>query len=77
MRWFRPNVLDVRYRTFFALFPITIENETRWLEVVKVREEYRYSDWLGYHWLRTNFEPLVSVYPIKEASVADWEDVYE
>lgn len=60
MRWFRPRVLDVRYKTFFALFPVTIKDETRWLEVVKVREVYRYSSWAGYYWKRTDFVPLVS-----------------
>lgn len=58
MRWMRPEVLDVRYRTFFALFPVTIGRETRWLETVRVREVYKYFDYYSsYGWSMTDFEP--------------------
>ncbi len=61
MRWQKPDELDVRYRTFFALFPVTIGKETRWLEMVRVREVYKFFRYYGYFaWDMTNFEPLDS-----------------
>lgn len=41
-----------RIREFFAFLPVTIEAETRWLEKVKVLEEY-YSHCLG--WVKIGF----------------------
>lgn len=34
-----------RDRKFFALWPITIDGETRWLEWVSVYEEYKQGEW--------------------------------
>lgn len=61
MRWNKPKELDERYRTFFAFLPITINGESRWLEIVRVREVYKrinfYGGWYT-GWYMTNFEPL-------------------
>ena len=45
MRWTKPNLGDERIITIFALFPITLNNETRWLEkcTIKQRYEERYN----------------------------------
>lgn len=32
----------IRVKRWFAIFPIMIDNEVRWLEYVTVRQEYRY-----------------------------------
>jgi hypothetical protein len=37
MRWFFKKE---RIKTFFAFLPITINNETRWLEKVVVKQEF-------------------------------------
>jgi hypothetical protein len=59
MRWNEPKELDERYRTFFAFLPVTINGESRWLEIVRVREVYKriFSYGRGW-WYMTNFEPL-------------------
>ena len=41
MRWIRPKHKDEKTKTFFALFPVMLNDETRWLEKVTVK--YRYS----------------------------------
>ena len=41
MRWLEPIVGDQRVTSYFAFFPVTINYETRWLERVKIRQEFR------------------------------------
>lgn len=41
MKWIHPKHGDRKIKTFFALFPIMINYETRWLE--KVTVQYRYN----------------------------------
>lgn len=43
MRWKNkyPSEGDVRIKTRFALFPITIGLENRWMELVRLRQVYR------------------------------------
>lgn len=36
----KPNDLDTRIKTWFALFPVIIDNECRWLETVTVKQIY-------------------------------------
>ncbi|MGU9269768.1 hypothetical protein ACV3Z5_13800 [Clostridium perfringens] len=46
MRWKEPSVGDTRIKKYFAILPVTIKGETRWLEMVKVRERFgRYLCW--------------------------------
>ncbi len=40
MRWKQPKDGDVKIKKIFALFPITSNGETRWLEWVNVECEY-------------------------------------
>lgn len=44
MRWINKIYKEYEQRTIekFLLFPLTIGEETRWLEKVKIRQEYRY-----------------------------------
>lgn len=44
MRYYSPKPDDVRIKTWFAILPVTIDNETRWLERVYVEQKYLY-DW--------------------------------
>ena len=51
---------DIRTLTWFALFPVTIKNETRWLEMISVLYEYRvieqdHETGNRYGWVKTNF----------------------
>lgn len=41
MRFTRPYYGEVRYITKFALLPIQIENEVRWLEKCHIKQVYR------------------------------------
>lgn len=44
MRWdekVKPEVGDARRRTKFLLFPLTVDGESRWLEVCTFLEVYR------------------------------------
>lgn len=41
MRWNEPESGDEKIKRKFALFPITIDGETRWLEWVTIK--YRFS----------------------------------
>lgn len=36
----RPAHLESRVVQYFAIFPVTIEKETRWLEWVMIRQDY-------------------------------------
>lgn len=41
VKYKKPTQLgETRIKTFFAIFPITIGTETRWLEKVTVEQEY-------------------------------------
>ena len=42
MRWNEPETGDTKIKKRFALFPITIDGETRWLEWVVIK--YRFSN---------------------------------
>jgi hypothetical protein len=37
--------------SFFAIFPVTIDNETRWLEFVAVKKVYMLTDMWGRIWV--------------------------
>ena len=49
MRWHKPYYGDKKIITKFALFPITICRETRWLEKVTIEMEYGITMW---HYMR-------------------------
>lgn len=54
MRWKKPNVGDIKTKRKFALLPICINRETRWLEWVNI--EYVYgTDWYEEGWFITRF----------------------
>ena len=57
MRWKEPIDGDVKIKKKFALFPITINYETRWLEWVNIK--YKYSEdcwgWCCCGWIPTEF----------------------
>jgi hypothetical protein len=40
MKYIRPKVGTERVRKYFAILPVSIKRETRWLEVVKVQQKY-------------------------------------
>ena len=40
MRFFKPEYKSLRKRKWFALLPVTIGKETRWLEKVEVEQIY-------------------------------------
>ena len=40
MRWTKPKYGDTKIERKFAILPITIEREARWLEWVTVKYEY-------------------------------------
>lgn len=42
MKFIRADEGDTRTLSFFALFPVTIDKETRWWEHVTVLQVYRY-----------------------------------
>lgn len=43
MRWTKPKNWDIKVKRKFALFPICIDKEVRWLEWVTI--EYVYNKW--------------------------------
>lgn len=43
MRWRKPNDGDTKIKRKFALFPICLNREVRWLEWVTI--EYVYHEW--------------------------------
>lgn len=47
MRWYKhkPKMGDKKIVTKFALFPIEIDNEVRWLEKVTIEMEYGITMW--------------------------------
>jgi hypothetical protein len=50
------QVKGERVREFFALFPVKLNNEIKWMEVVSVREEFRYAFLDGSGWYKVAFE---------------------
>lgn len=46
MRWYAPNRGDFRVIKKFAILPITINGETRWLEWVRIRQEFVATIWI-------------------------------
>lgn len=48
MRWFKPRGGEEKIVKKFAFFPITIHDETRWLETVTIK--YRYYTASSYLW---------------------------
>ena len=40
MRFYKPLINTKRKHKWFALFPVRIKNETRWLETVEVEQIY-------------------------------------
>lgn len=56
MRWTIPNNNDTKIKRKFALFPIKINNEVRWLERVTVKYRYGYSTEIGlFGWFPIEF----------------------
>lgn len=45
MRWYKPTMGDKKIVTKFALFPIQIKHEVRWLEKVTIEMEYGLTMW--------------------------------
>lgn len=41
MRFVEEKLGAVRIKSWFAVFPVTIGNETRWLERVTTKQEYK------------------------------------
>ena len=41
MHWIKGNVGDTRIVTRFLVFPKTINNEIRWLEKARIKQEFR------------------------------------
>lgn len=39
-KWKNPEDWDTRIKTWFALWPVIIENECRWLETVTIKQRY-------------------------------------
>ena len=47
MRWYKPEMGEVRIIKKFAILPITINGETRWLEWVKIRQKFAITIWIN------------------------------
>lgn len=47
MRWIKkePEYCSYRVKTRFALLPVTIDKETRWLETVTTQQMYSFDEW--------------------------------
>ena len=43
MRWLHPEIGEARKVRRFAIFPITLGQETRWLEWVTIRQHWGYN----------------------------------
>ena len=55
MRWKTPKMGDTRERRVFALLPITIDHDTRWLEWCRVSEYYGYVYYGMCEWIKVKF----------------------
>lgn len=56
--WLMADPGDTRTETWFAIFPVRISRETRWLEQVTVEYEYRFygGGWSPcYKWQKNKF----------------------
>ena len=66
MRWIpkqirlKNKIGSTRKITRFLVFPLTLENETRWLEIVTILQELDYVDVLNSSALRTYVDVLNS-----------------
>ena len=40
MKWYKPTHGSTKIRSWFALFPVRIDNEVRWFEKVTVKYSY-------------------------------------
>lgn len=49
-----PNIGDIEVRSWFAIIPVQINDEIRWLEKVTVESQYSYSD-SAYFWKMKKF----------------------
>lgn len=45
MRWREPQNGDTKIETAFLLLPVTIKDETRWLERATIKYEYSTNPW--------------------------------
>jgi len=57
MRFISPQANETRIRTKFAILPIVINGESRWLERVCIEETYVWGGESGWQWLPTKFDP--------------------
>ena len=55
MRWFKPTCGDTKIKKKFAILPIKIGNETRWLECVTVKYVYDSNCYNIIGWYATEF----------------------
>lgn len=45
MRYKMKKITNKRYKKTFALFPIQVKDEVRWLEKVCIYQVYKYDEW--------------------------------
>jgi len=55
MRNISPSAGETRVREWFAILPVVIQGEQRWLETVLVEEEYANAGEEGWIWLPRKF----------------------
>lgn len=55
MRWKSVRTGDKRIVTRFALFPIKIQGEVRWLELCKIEQDAYDTDFYTYPWHNIRF----------------------
>lgn len=53
MRWTKPKTMDIRIKQNFLILPLKINNEIRWLEKVRIKQQYNILD---------NHEESISIY---------------
>jgi len=61
MRWNKPNANDIKIKKKFAILPIQVDNEVRWLEMVTVKYRFLDNELTRYneHWYRiTGWYPI-------------------
>lgn len=56
MRWLHPEIGEARKVRRFAIFPITLGQETRWLEWVTIRQHWGYNGFSVEGWQDDWFE---------------------
>lgn len=52
MKWFAPDHGDTRIVTRFLFLPLEIYSEIRWLELVKIKQSYK---WYNKSWKNEKF----------------------